>query len=312
MCISIENYSGMKFKNNRVLCFGEMLWDRFPGQSKPGGAPMNVALNLRKMGLKPWFASRIGNDDAGKALLDFVKSQNLSTGLIQRGKTLPTGEVEVTLDSGGNASYRIVEPVAWDNIAYTQKLALRAENAGILVFGSLAARRPITFQTLLRVLNTAAFRIMDVNLRPPYDKPKLVQQLLSKSDFVKVNLDELNIIAGWHKIIWLNEEEICRKLTSHYGLSGICVTRGDKGAAMLWGDRWYQNPGIKVEVADTVGAGDAFLAALIYGMIMKHTPVAMLEFASAAGAFVASQKGATPPYTLNDLEDFATFALHKK
>ncbi len=296
----------MKLKNNKVLCFGEMLWDRFPGEAKPGGAPMNVALNLRKMGLQPWFASRIGDDDAGVALLSFVKSQKLSTGLIQRGKTLPTGEVEVTLDALGNASYRIVEPVAWDNIAYTLKLSHRAEKAGILVFGSLAARRPITFQTLLRVLNTSAFRIMDVNLRPPFDKAQLVQQLLSKSDFAKVNLEELNTIAGWHKMIWLSEEEKCRQLTAHYGLSGMCLTRGDKGAALLWNDQWFQHPGIRVEVADTVGAGDAFLAALIYGMVMHHTPETMLQLASTAGAFVASNKGATPPYTLSDLEDFAT------
>lgn len=292
----------MKLKNSRVLCFGEMLWDRFPGNAKPGGAPMNVALNLRKMGLKPWFASRIGDDDAGKSLLEFVRSQKLSTGLIQRGKTLPTGEVEVSLDTKGNASYRIVEPVAWDNIALTQKLLKRTEEAGILVFGSLAARGRVTRQTLLEILNTSAYRIMDVNLRPPYDNPNLVQQLLSKSDFAKVNLDELQIMAGWHKLIWQSDEEKCRQLALHYGLAGMCVTRGDAGAALLWNNKWYEHQGFRVEVADTVGAGDAFLAGLIYGIINWHTPETMLEFASAAGALVASHTGATPPYNLNDIE----------
>lgn len=291
----------MRLKNKNILCFGEMLWDRLPSGSKPGGAPMNVALHLKRFGLSPWFASRVGDDDAGKELIAFLKKNKLKTGLIQRGKTLPTGEVQVNLDTKGNASYLICEPVAWDNITFTQKLAEIALEMGVFVFGTLAARNEITRNTLLQLLNTSAFRILDVNLRPPYDQREIVELLLSKSDFAKMNHDELEIIAGWHKLTWHSEAEKALEITNHYGLSGVCITRGGKGAALLNGGKWIENDGFRVEVADTVGAGDAFLAALIYAFTEKKPYEDALDLACATGAFVASKEGATPEYGYEDI-----------
>jgi fructokinase len=293
----------MRLKNKNILCFGEMLWDRLPSGSKPGGAPMNVALHLKRFGLSPWFASRVGDDDAGRELIAFLKNNKLKTGLIQRGKTLPTGEVQVKLDSKGNATYRICEPVAWDNIAFNHKLAERAAEMTVFVFGSLAARNEITRNTLLQLLNTSAYRILDVNLRPPFHERETVELLLSKSDFAKMNHDELEIIAGWHKLTWQTEEEKAREITTHYGLSGVCITRGEKGAAILSGGEWIENNGFKVEVADTVGAGDAFLAALIYAFTEKKSPEEALSMACATGAFVASKEGATPEYSYDDIQN---------
>lgn len=293
----------MRLKNKNILCFGEMLWDRLPSGSKPGGAPMNVALHLKRLGLSPWFASRVGDDDAGRELIAFLKKNKLKTGLIQRGKTLPTGEVQVKLDAKGNASYRICKPVAWDNIAYSQKLAERAAVMSVFVFGSLAARNEITRNTLLQLLNTSAFRILDVNLRPPFHERETIELLLSKSDFAKMNHDELEIIAGWHKLTWQTEEEKAHEITTHYGLSGVCITRGENGAALLAGGKWIENKGFKVEVADTVGAGDAFLAALIFAFTEKKTYKDALNLACATGALVASKEGATPEYGIEDIQN---------
>jgi fructokinase len=292
----------MRFRNKNILCFGEMLWDRLPTGSKPGGAPMNVALHLQRFGLSPWFASRVGDDDAGEELIAFLKMNKIKTGLVQRGKTLPTSEVIVQLDSSGNPSYRICEPVAWDNIAWTHKLAEKAEQAGIIVFGTLAARNDITRQSLLNLLNNRAYRVLDVNLRPPYDRQSIVELLLSKSDFVKMSMHELSTIAGWLEIPWYKEEQGIRKLAEHYGLSGVCITRGENGAILYVRGHYYEHPGYKVEVSDTVGSGDAFLAALIHSFIEHKTPDEALSLACAAGALIATKEGATPFYTLAEIE----------
>ena len=291
----------MKLRNNKILCFGEILWDRLPSGSKPGGAPMNVALHLQRFGLSPSFASRVGDDEAGRELIAFLKENHMKTGLVQKGKTLPTSEVIVTLDKSGNASYRICEPVAWDNIALTRKLTDRAESAGIIVFGSLAARNDITRHTLLNLLNTAAFRIFDVNLRPPYDHQETVELLLSRSDFAKMNDHELSALAKWLKLTWYDEKSAMEKIADHFGLTGVCVTRGEKGAALLLGGEYNEHPGFSVTVKDTVGSGDAFLAALIFSFTRNKMPNECLELACAAGSLVASRDGATPSYTMEDI-----------
>lgn len=293
----------MKLKNQHMLCFGEMLWDRLPGGSKPGGAPMNVALHLKKFGYSPWFASRVGDDEAGRELVSFLKQKGIKTGLVQRGKTLPTSEVLVQFSQDGTPAYQICEPVAWDNIAWTRKLAEKAEKAGIIIYGTLAARNEITRQTLLKILDTNAFRILDVNLRPPYHRQDIVEQLLSKCDFLKMSIDEMQVISKWLKLTWYDDEKKARAITRHYGLSGLCVTRGEHGAALLTGDhRWVEHSGYRVTVADTVGAGDAFLAGLIYSFEQKKNPEESLAMACAAGALAASREGATPDYTLQELQ----------
>jgi fructokinase len=294
----------VKLKNDKILCFGEMLWDRLPGGSKPGGAPMNVAFHLKRFGLHPWLATRVGDDDAGRQLIAYLKKNGLKTGLVQRGKTLPTSEVLVHVDSRGNPSYEICEPVAWDNIAWTQKLEERSKKAGVIIYGTLAARSEITRNSLLNLLNTSAYRILDVNLRPPYDRQDIVEHLLSKCDFLKMSINELNVISRWLKLTWFDLEKQVRKIADHYGLSGICITRGENGAVLLTGEKYTEHPGFKADVIDTVGSGDAFLAALIYSFLNNRTAEEALALACAAGSFVASKEGATPGYEISEIEQF--------
>ena len=291
----------MKLPDGKILCFGELLWDRLPGGSKPGGAPMNVALHLKRLGLSPWFASRVGDDESGRELIAFLKANGLKTGLIQRGKTLSTSEVLVKLDSRGIPTYKILEPVAWDNISFTQKLEERSKKAGVIIFGTLAARNEITRNTLLNLLNTRAFRILDINLRPPYDKRETVEMLISKSDFLKMNSDELRLVSSWINASLLDTNGKINAVADHYGLSGMCVTHGEEGATLYMQNQFFSHPGYEVTVADTVGAGDAFLAGLVYSFLTKKSPEEALSWACANGAIVASKDGATPEYEVADI-----------
>jgi len=297
---------GNSFKN--IICFGEMLWDMLPTGKKPGGAPVNVAVHLKRLGLSPVVVSRVGNDRQGTELKEFLGSSGLDTQFISVDDKLPTSEVLVHLDDEKNATYEICEPVAWDNILPSKELEKKAARSDLIVFGSLAQRNSTTRETLFHLLKTTnATRLLDVNLRPPYDAPELVQELLRLSDFVKLNDSELQQIALWNQVFG-NEEYVMRWLASFYNCSVVCVTRGAKGAALLRNDKFYEHPGFKVEAVDTVGAGDAFLAALISGLSKKQTPQKSVEFACAVGAFVASQKGAVPNYSESNINNF----LNKK
>lgn len=287
---------------NSVVCFGEVLWDMLPEGAQPGGAPMNVAIHLKKQGMNPWLISRIGKDTDGEKLRQFLSGSGLNLSYLQVDNQLPTSKVLVHLDAHKNATYEICEPVAWDNIQLTDNLKELAAEAGLIVFGSLAARNTTTRDVLLQLLdNTAAIKLLDVNLRPPYDNPDWIETLLHKADFVKLNDDELVRIAGWKNVSG-NETEMVRWLSEFYGSPGVCVTRGANGAMLLLEGQIIQHSGFKVKAVDTVGAGDAFLAGLIAKFSEKKSPETALEFACATGAFVASRSGAVPAYSQDNIE----------
>lgn len=291
----------MKINNKKVLCIGEVLWDRLPSGAKPGGAPMNVALHLNAIGQEVSIASRVGNDQAGRELVSFLESSGLKTDLIQVDEELPTSEVLVHLDEKNNATYEICEPVAWDNLQLTDSLAKQALNAGLLIYGSLASRKAQTRETLTKLLENEAVRLIDVNLRKPYDKKEIVEPLLEKSDIIKLNDDELAVFASWNDKTGLDEKELVKWLASHYGAGLICVTKGQNGALLFAEGQFYEHPGFKITTVDSVGAGDAFLAGLIAALFQDKPYDDALAFACATGAFVASKAGATPKYDMDEI-----------
>lgn len=291
----------MEISKNEILCIGEVLWDRLPSGAKPGGAPMNVALHLNAIGLNAAIASSVGNDDAGQELIDFLQKSGVKTDLIQVDDTLPTSEVLVHLDASNNASYEICEPVAWDNIQLTGKLAKKAQNSGLIIYGSLASRNKTSRETLLHLLDNDAVKLIDVNLRKPYDKQDVLELLLQKTDIVKLNDDELVVFAGWHGVKSTNEKELVDWFVKQFGVEMLIVTRGEKGAIMYYKHEFFEHPGFKVNAVDTVGAGDAFLAGLVASFLQKKTPSEAIAFACATGAFVASKAGATPKYDMNEI-----------
>ncbi len=290
-------------KNNQILCFGEILWDNLPSGPVPGGAPMNVALHLSRFGISSSVASSIGNDKKGADLVAFLKQSGLRTDLVQVHETLPTSEVLVFLDEHNTASYEICEPVAWDGIALTPELVAEAKASSAIVFGSLASRNATSRNTLIKLLENNILKIMDVNLRPPYDTEANVKPLLEKADIVKLNDDELMKITGWYNLSGTLEERII-STGRLLNLETLIVTMGKNGAYVLHKNELFHHKGFKVETEDSVGAGDAFLAGFLAAFFDGKDLNTALTEASAIGAFVASQPGATPDYTREVIKRF--------
>ena len=276
-----------------IACFGEMLWDVLPTGKQPGGAPLNVAVHLHNFGLDAQIISRVGHDDLGAELLAFVASKGISTRYVQRGETHLTGVVKANVSDSLEVTYQIVKPVAWDYIQYDAGLSELVQAAEAFVFGSLAARHAPSRETLYRLLQQARLKVFDVNLRPPHYSRDVVTYLLNQADIVKLNHHELAELAGWFGVS-PDENTALRWLAERFGLQAVCVTKGADGAALWVGEQLYCSPGIAVQVQDTIGSGDAFLAALLRGWLAGHTPADYLAFACAAGSLVASYQGATP------------------
>lgn len=294
----------MKIQNKKILCFGEVLWDMLPSGEKPGGAPMNVALHLKKFGFDVSLASKVGKDDPGKKLLSFISNSGLEINNVQQDDKLETSTVLVHID-GQEARYEICEPVAWDNIKITQELKEEVKSCGVIVYGSLASRNAHTKHTLQSILNKDLLRIMDVNLRPPYDRKALVVPLLKLADVIKLNEEEIVQIASWFDVQDDTTEVLMRWLAKEFNAMAVCVTRGEDGAYLLHDDLFYSHQGFKVDAQDPVGAGDAFLAGYIYSLLSDKTAEDSIEFACATGALVASKAGAAPEYGSNEILNIA-------
>jgi fructokinase len=277
-----------------VLCFGEVLWDAFGDEKVAGGATMNVAFHLAQQGASVAFASSVGIDKSGIELVDFLKDNGLYSDLIQENEKLPTCEVTVKLDANQQATYLIPQPVSWDKIKPQKKLTKAAKKAAAIVFGSLICRNGTSRDTLLDLLDdTSALKIFDVNLREPHYTLTTIQTLAAMADVVKMNEEEANLLISSKKDDLRDKIIEFRK---KYHVQTICVTRGEKGAIVWHDHEFYEHPGFTVNVADTVGAGDSFLATFIVGLLNKLPMQQVLERACAVGAYVTSKRGATPRY----------------
>jgi fructokinase len=293
----------MKIKNKDILCIGEVLWDRLPERSLPGGAPMNVALHLSRFGFNVLMCSSIGDDPAGRELIQFISNAGINIDLIQTNYGLPTSEVLVHLDMDNNATFDIVEPVAWDRLELTDTLLDTARNAGMIVYGTLASRNEITRNTILSVLKYDNIKLIDINLRPPYDKQEVVEQLIGYADIVKMNEEEILTIAAWHSIQHKEMKELIRWFSETYEIKMVCITRGRNGAIVFDKGKIYEHKGFKVKTIDTVGAGDAFLAGFVAYMFDEKDSEKALYYACALGAYVATKPGATPEYQADEIQE---------
>lgn len=280
----------------KIVCFGEVLWDVLPTGKQPGGAPFNVAVHLHQLGLSADLISRVGDDDLGTELLDFIESKGLSTEFVQLGKTHLTGVVKANVDDANEVTYKIVQPVAWDYIQYDAALEQLVAQADMFVFGSLAARQAATRETLYRLLEHAKFKVFDVNVRPPHYTKEVVKYLLEKANLVKMNHHELAEIMAWFGQE-TDKSTAMQWLATRFDLQAVCVTCGADGALLWANNQLYRAPGVAVEVKDTIGSGDAFLAALLKGWLAGTEPGEALRFACATGALVATHLGATPTFS---------------
>jgi len=292
---------------HKVICFGEILWDNFPTGRMAGGAPMNVALHLHKQGIDSRLISSVGNDKNGKDLTAFLVEHGLSIENIQQHTILPTGTVEVKLDENKQATYTIVKPVAWDEIIYNENLTSLINTADALVFGSLACRSEISYHTLLKLIEKSTISIFDMNLRPPHFEMSILENLMNKSTVLKVNEHELEYLKVHLSLKTGDIEGQLREISDITQTSTICVTLGDKGACIFHEGEIFSHPGFSIKVADTVGAGDSFLAAFVYGYLQKWPMQQTLIRACAAGALIASKAGANPEYALDEITKIANF-----
>jgi fructokinase len=284
-----------------IICFGETLWDVLPQGRLPGGAPMNVAIHLRYQGFAPLVISRLGDDPPGHQLRQVLREKGVDDARIQTDPVHQTGIVQANVTNNTEVTYQIVEDVAWDHIAPDEAAARRVGESYVFVYGSLAARHETSRNTLLGYLQLAKRKVFDVNLRPPHYTPERTLQLLAAATLVKMNHHELAEITGWLG----GPGDLRTGMTSlkdRYGLEAVIVTRAENGAAALTGEGYFEHPGFRVTVQDTIGSGDAFLATFLVGHLRGEATAVTLERACRVGAYVATQRGATPPYDAGALD----------
>ena len=280
-----------------TIGLGELLWDVFPGSRQLGGAPANFAYMTGLLGDEGIVASRVGTDELGEEAEARIAVLGLETSYIQTDSTYRTGVVNVQLDTKGQPTFEIAEPVAWDYLEWTAAWQSLAQRADAVCFGSLAQRSPQSRQTTLSFLKSirpATTRIFDVNLRQPFYSPQVLVDSTKHADIIKLNHDELPAVVRLLGFPFHDEESAAQWLRHTFRIKLVCITRGARGSLLVSEYGVHEHPGIRVEVADTVGSGDAFTAALVYHYLRKHSLAAMNEAANRMGAWVASQTGATP------------------
>lgn len=303
----------------KVACYGEILWDVFPDQKHLGGAPLNVALRLHSFGVDVSMISALGNDALGKEALAEIKELGLKTTHIQRNDN-PTGQVAVTLDKKGSASYEIKENAAWDTIAWTESNVDAVTEADALIIGSLAFREsgniealisdeeqeitpPVNLEAIEVLIERSKFTVFDLNLRAPHYDLEIVVGLMEAADMIKLNDEELELIVIAMGIEADTLEDELKMLSAMTETPTVCVTLGSEGAMLFHKGGIHTQVGFKTKVVDTVGAGDSFLGTLIFGLLSNETADDALEVACAMGSLVAGKAGANAAVHNDEISD---------
>ncbi|GGF22257.1 carbohydrate kinase family protein [Flavobacterium limi] len=290
-------------KKLKAVAYGEVLWDIFGNEKKIGGAPLNVALRMKTFGCEVAMISCVGKDKDGRAILDQVKRLGLDTNCIMETEDFATGVVNVTLNKSGSADYEITYPAAWDKIILNDVAKKLVADADVLIYGSLVCRDKISRESLEELLHTKVYKVFDVNLRKPHYSYGILEKLMYSADFVKFNDEELFEITAAMGSSFTTLEENMNFITEKTTITAMCVTRGKHGALLMWEGQLYENSGYPVQVADTVGAGDSFLAALITSLLSGKDPQHAVDFACAVGALVAEAPGANPEISYSRIEN---------
>jgi fructokinase len=301
--------------NTEFYAFGEILWDCLPSGRHAGGAPFNVAAHLAQLGVSVSLLSAVGQDPLGDEILDVARNKGVNVEFVSRsGIGLCTGTVIATVDAMGNATYEIVQPVAWDEIVLSPEALESVAKAGAFIFGSLATRSPYNLGQLdLLLAVKGPLKFFDVNLRPPFADPKRIVELAARADVIKLNHDEVGQIASWLRTGNATPNppantgalmDACAALSRATNTPRICVTMAAAGAALWDRGNLVLAPAPKVIVKDTVGAGDAFMAGLMLGLTRGADTQTVLQTACRLGAIVASHDGATPLLSQEIIQEF--------
>lgn len=280
-----------------VVGMGEALWDVLPEGKKIGGAPANFAYHVSQFGLPSCVASAIGDDPLGKELVENFTSKGLSQLIAE--VPYPTGTVQVEIDQAGIPQYDIKENVAWDNIPYTEALDELARNTRAVCFGSLAQRNVVSRNTINLFLDAMpqspeSLVVFDVNLRQGFYNKEILCNSMSRCNILKINDEELVTVSRMFGYPGIDLQDKCWILLGKYNLKMLILTCGINGSYVFTPGSVSYQPTPKVEVADTVGAGDSFTAAFISSILKGKSVTEAHAKAVATSAFVCTKKGAMP------------------
>ena len=285
---------------SKVIGIGELLWDVFPDHKKIGGAPVNFAYHVSKLGNSSLALSAVGKDELGDELIDVIDKAGVHYD-VEHTDYL-TGTVQVTLSGEGVPSYEICEPVAWDFIPLKPEWEEEAKKASAICFGSLAQRGEVSRQSIRRFLElapVATFKVFDINLRQQFYSEQLVRESLELCNVLKINDEELEVVAEMFRLTGSQDEQ-CQTLLDQFQLKLLVLTCGINGSYLYRNNEISYKETPKVKVADTVGAGDSFTAAIVAGLLNNQSLDEMHERAVKLSAFVCTQNGAMPEYEAED------------
>jgi fructokinase len=289
-----------------VVGLGEILWDLLPSGPQLGGAPSNFAYCSHLLGDRGLVASRVGNDQLGENIRDALENAGLSNQFLQSDHSQPTGTARVQLDSAGQPKFEIMQPAAWDYLDWTKDWQYLAKSAGAICFGSLAQRSEKSRTTILNFLSAAprsAMLMFDVNLREPFFSAEIVCQSLQHANAMKLSHEEVPRVKQLLAVSANDDIRFCRSLMERFDLKLMCITRGANGSLLCDGHDVHEHAGYRVEVKNTVGAGDAFTAALVHEYLRQRTLAQMNDTANRMGAWVASQSDAMPESPAQGLDE---------
>jgi len=287
-------------RNGTVVLFGEVLADIFPDRTVLGGAPFNVARHLKAFGQNPVVITRLGHDDLREEILNVMSQTGMELLGVQCGNNHPTGRVQVHFKDGLH-SFEILPEQAYDFIhSGVARMAVLSVNPALVYFGTLAQRSEISKRALKSLLrSTDAAKFLDINLRTPWYDKDTISQSMQYADIIKLNDEELDILAKMFKLVDSEPDRQVKKLIDQFGLEQVMVTCGEEGAWQISRDGKKVEAGVNNKVAkvvDTVGAGDGFAAVFILGTL-RHWPVAKtLECANAFAAAICEIRGAIPDH----------------
>ena len=288
-------------RSANVICFGEALWDVLPSMRSVGGAPLNVAYHLKKLGVRAWPMSGVGNDPLGEELKSQIEEWGLPSDLICSVADRETGRSLITVLEG-EPNVEVLKDVAWDYIDVPENWPVECQPAEALVFGSLAQRSARNRAVLdaMFVAMPNALKVLDVNLRDAFEDYEQIWALARSADLVKLNDEEMQALMQT-TATRTNAEDCARSFQREAGCETVCMTMGAQGAGLLRCDEWHWVDAVPVKVRDTVGAGDSFLAGLIYGLLItQEDATTTLRRSATLASFVASSDGATPDYDIGE------------
>lgn len=290
-----------------ILGIGELLWDLLPEGPQLGGAPANFAVMAGRLGDHAAVLSRIGRDELGRKAVERLDPLPADTSFLEVDPAHETGRVTVAFE-GGEPRYTIHQPAAWDFLELADEWAQLAERADAICFGSLAQRSSVSRQTIQMLAARTSFscaRVFDVNLRPPFFSGDVIRESMELATVIKMNDAEVPLVLA---LLGLPKMEgglasgllrlaAGRLLAEFPSLQMVAVTRGARGSLLVTRGEWHEHPGLSVKVADTVGAGDAFTAALVHYLLRGADLATLNEAGNRWGAWVASHPGAMPPFS---------------